>query len=81
MKIVRKEIVEGYELKLRIHPDGDKWMLTRKGHLVGLISTQPDDRYHLELVYSQDGYAIVEDFGGLEELWEKTKSYISEFNL
>lgn len=81
MKIVRKEIVDGHSLKLRQQPQSGKWFITRKSRVVGVISTQPDDRYHLELVYSQDGYAIVEDFNSLEELWEKTKSYISGFNL
>ena len=81
MKIVRKEIVEGYELKLRQQPQAGKWFITRKSNVIGFVSSHPDDRFHLELVYSRDGYAIVEDFGGLEELWEKTKLYISEFNL
>ena len=81
MKIVRKEIVEGYELKLRIHPDGYKWMLTRKGHLVGLISTQPDDRYHLDLWYSKDGYTLIEDYDSLDDAWEQVKGYISYLKL
>lgn len=81
MKIVRKDIVEGLELKLRTHPDGDKWMLTRKGHIVGLISTITDNRYLLDLWYSKDGYTLIEDFDSLEYAWEKTKEYIAYFNL
>ena len=78
---LRKEIVEGYELNLRTHPDGDKWMLTRKGHLVGLISTITDKRYLLDLWYSKDGYTFIEDFETLDEAWNKTKKYIAYFRL
>ena len=83
MKIVRKEIVEGLELKLRRHPDGDKWIATWKSHAVALITKiqLAHEIYHLELTYSQKGYAIIEDFDKLDDAWEKTKSYISEFNL
>ena len=81
MDIIRKEIVEGYELKLRTHPDGDKWMVTRKGHLVGLISTISNKRYHLDLWYSKDGYTLIEDFDTLDNAWEKTKEYIAYFKL
>ena len=67
MDIIRKEIVEGYELNLRTHPDGDKWIITRKGNIIGLISLLPTKtkRYLLELEYSQDGYTLVEDFDSL----------------
>lgn len=81
MDIVRKEIVEGYELKLRTHPDGDKWIVTRKGHLIGSISTIPTNRYHLDLWYSKDGYTLIEDFDTLNDAWKKTKEYIAYFKL
>ena len=83
MDIIRKEIVEGYELNLRTHPDGDKWIITRKGNIIGLISLLPTKtkRYLLELEYSQDGYTLVEDFDSLEDAWEKTIGYISYFKL
>lgn len=81
MDIIRKEIVEGYELNLRTHPDGDKWMVTRKSHVIGLISLLPTKRYLLELEYSQDGYTLVEDFDSLEDAWNKVKGYISYFKL
>lgn len=83
MDIVRKEIVEGIELKLRTHPDsdGDKWMVTRKGQIVGLISTITDNRYLLDLWYSKDGYTLIEDFDSLDDAWDKTKEYIAYFRL
>ena len=83
MKIVRKEIVEGYELKLRNHPQSGKWFITWKSHVIALITKiqLAHEIYHLELTYSQKGYAIIEDFDKLDDAWEKTKSYISEFNL
>ena len=81
MDIVRKEIVEGYELKLRTHPDGYKWMVTRKGQIVGLISTITDKRYLLDLWYSKDGYTLIEDFDSLDVAWDKTKEYIAYFRL
>lgn len=78
---LRKEIVEGYELNLRTHPSGDKWMVTRKGHLVGLISTISNKRYHLDLWYSKYGYMLIEDFDTLDDAWNKTKEYIAYFRL
>ena len=81
MNIVRKEIVEGHELKLRTHPNGDKWMVTRKRHLVGLISMLPTKRYHLDFWYSKYGYTLIEDFDTLANAWKKTKEYISYFKL
>lgn len=81
MDIIRKEIVKGYELNLRTHPDGDKWIITRKGNVIGLISLLPTKRYLLELEYSKDGYTLVEDFDSLEDAWNKTKEYIAYFRL
>ena len=81
MDIVRKEIVEGYELKLRTHPDGDKWIINRKGNIIGLITVLPTKtkRCLLELEYSQ--YTLIEDFDTLDDAWEKTKEYIAYFKL
>lgn len=83
MKIVRKEIVEGIELKLRTHPDGEKWFVTWKSHAIALITKMQlaHEIYHLEFYYSKEGYTLIEDFNSLDALWEKTKLYISEFNL
>ena len=83
MDIVRKEIVEGHELKLRTHPDEDKWIITRKGNIIGLISLLPlpTKRCLLELEYSQDGYTLIEDFDTLDDAWDKTKEYIAYFKL
>lgn len=81
MNIVRKEIVEGHELKLRTHPDGDKWMVTRKRHLVSLISMLPTKRYHLDFWYSKYGYTLIEDFDTLDDAWKKIKEYIFYFKL
>ena len=78
---LRKEIVEGHELKLQAYSDGYKWMLTRKGHIVGLISTITEKRYLLALCYSKDGYTLIEDFDTLDDAWEKTKEYIAYFRL
>lgn len=83
MDIIRKEIVEGLELKLRTHPDGDKWFINRNGNIIGLISLLPTKTkrclLELELEYSQ--YTLVEDFDSLEDAWDKTKDYISYFKL
>lgn len=81
-KIIKKESVDGHDLNL-LHPDEDKWIITRKGNIIGLISLLPlpTKRYLLELEYSQDGYTLVEDYDSLEDAWNKVKGYISYFKL
>ena len=81
MDIIRKQIVEGHELNLRTHPDGDKWIINRKGNIIGLITVLPTKtkRCLLELEYSQ--YTLIEDFDTLDDAWEKTKEYIAYFKL
>lgn len=83
MDIIRKEIVEGYELKLRNHPQSGKWFITWKSHVIALITKiqLAHEIYHLDFYYSKEGYTIIEDFDKLDDAWEKTKLYISEFNL
>lgn len=83
MKIVKKEIVEGLELKLRTHPDGDKWIATWKSHAVALITKMQLAHviYHLDFYYSKEGYTIIEDFDKLDDAWDKTKEYIAYFRL
>lgn len=79
---IRKEIVEGYELKLRNHPQSGKWFITWKSHVIALITKiqLAHEIYHLDFYYSKEGYTIIEDFDKLDDAWEKTKLYISEFN-
>ena len=83
MKIVRKEIVEGLELKLRTHPNGDKWFVTWKSHAIALITKiqLAHEIYHLDFYYSKEGYTLIEDFDSLDEAWDKTKEYIAYFRL
>lgn len=83
MKIVRKEIVEGLELNLRTHPDGYKWIATRKSHAVAMITKMQlaHEIYHLDFYYSKEGYTLIENFDSLDDAWEKTKEYIAYFNL
>jgi hypothetical protein len=80
---IRKEIVEGYELKLRNHPQSGKWFITWKSHAVALITKiqLAHDIYHLDFFYSKEGYTIIEDFDSLYDAWEKTKEYIAYFRL
>ena len=79
----RKEIVEGQEVNLLHCPDEDKWIINRKGNIIGLISLLPTKTQRclleLELEYSQ--YTLVEDFDTLDDAWEKTKEYIAYFKL
>ena len=81
MKIVRKDTVEGFELKLRT--DGDKWIATWKSHAVALITKMQlvHEIYYLEFYYSKEGYTLIENFDSLDDAWEKTKEYIAYFNL
>lgn len=80
--IIREGTVDGHAVKLRTHPEQeDKWLVTKRGKVIGLVSVFPTRRYHLDLYYSRNGYTLVEDFDSLDETWEKIKGYISYFNL
>ena len=80
---IRKEIVEGYELKLRKHPQSGKWFITWKSHVIALITKiqLAHEIYHLDFYYSKEGYTLIEDFDSLDVAWDKTKEYIAYFRL
>ena len=77
----RKEIVEGHELNLLHCPDEDKWIINRKGNIIGLISLLPTKTKRCLLELECNGCTLVEDFDTLDDAWNNVKDYISYFKL